>query len=101
VPAEKSDIEAMIQQHIRIEKFCRDTTATDETIEELLLYNKQLLQNIINFASSTKPGVTLILPPKEEIIHTNWHDKTMPIISYLKQKQNGRAKYKSRIAAPV
>lgn len=39
-----------------IEKFCRNSSATDETIEMLLNYNKQLAQSIIDMRSkSTEP----------------------------------------------
>jgi len=38
-----------------IEKFCRNTDATDETIEALLLHSKQLAQMILDIKGTTQP----------------------------------------------
>lgn len=44
-----------------LEKFCRNTTATDETIEMLLLESKQLTQIILDISTqATKPGETTL-----------------------------------------
>jgi HK97 family phage prohead protease len=105
-------IDEMLSQHHRIEKFCRDTDVSDETIEELLLYNKQLLQHIINFASSTEPGFNSILPQKEVVNNTisKWAGKTDPFLTLFNLKQNEKqrkvkakwhARSGSRIAATI
>jgi HK97 family phage prohead protease len=45
------EINKLLNKAEAIEKFCRDSKATDETIETLLLYNKQLLQTITELTS--------------------------------------------------
>lgn len=40
------EINKLVNQHEAIEDFCRNSKATDETIEQLLTYNKQLLKII-------------------------------------------------------
>lgn len=55
------DIDKIAEQQKAIEKFCKDSTATDETIEMLLLHSKQLSQYIIDLktnqpAAATDPG---------------------------------------------
>jgi HK97 family phage prohead protease len=45
------EINKLLGKAEAIEKFCRDTKASDETIETLLLYNKQLLQTITDLTS--------------------------------------------------
>lgn len=40
------EINKLLNKQEAIEKFCRDSTATDETIDLLLIYNKQLVQLI-------------------------------------------------------
>lgn len=40
------EINKLVNQHEAIEDFCRHSKATDETIEQLLTYNKQLLKII-------------------------------------------------------
>jgi HK97 family phage prohead protease len=54
----KSEIEInkLLNKADAIEKFCRDSTATDETIEMLLIYNKQLLQ-LITDLKTTEPTI--------------------------------------------
>ena len=54
------NIDSVISQQVAIEKFCKDSTATDETIEMLLLHSKQLSQYILDIkanqpAASTDP----------------------------------------------
>lgn len=53
----QDDLQRLINRQEGLEKFCRNTTATDETIELLLLEAKQLTQ-IIYDIKSTKPGKT-------------------------------------------
>jgi HK97 family phage prohead protease len=59
------EINKLINKAEAIEKFCRDTKATDEIIEMLLLYNKQLLQSITDL-KSTQPSNDIA--PEEEVI---------------------------------
>lgn len=67
----ESDIQKIISKSESIEKFCRNSTATDETIEMLLIYNKQLLQ-IITDKNATEPNNTT-LPGDEGVKQTrNW-----------------------------
>lgn len=61
------DFERVCKQQEAIEKFCRHTTATDETIQMLLLHSKQLAQVILNMdntstlpESSTMPDNSLL-----------------------------------------
>jgi hypothetical protein len=49
-----------------LEKFCRNTTASDETIELLLIEQKQLTQIIIELQKDTKP-TEVTLPEPEQI----------------------------------
>lgn len=49
-----------------LEKFCRNTSATDETIELLLLEHKQLIQTIFDISEqSTTPDLKSTLPESE------------------------------------
>jgi HK97 family phage prohead protease len=55
------NIDNIISQQTAIEKFCKDSTATDETIEMLLLHSKQLSQYILDIkinqpAKATDPN---------------------------------------------
>ncbi len=52
-----AEIDTIAAQQKAIEKFCKDSTATDETIEMLLLHSKQLSQYIIDLKAS-QPGKT-------------------------------------------
>jgi HK97 family phage prohead protease len=45
------EVNKLLGKSEAIEKFCRDSKATDETIETLLIYNKQLLQTITELTS--------------------------------------------------
>lgn len=44
----------IINRQQNIEKFCRNSTATDETIELLLIENQQLSQSLIEFVKQSK-----------------------------------------------
>lgn len=48
-------IDIYLKKSEAIDKFCRSSTATDETIEMLLLHNKQLTQLIIDMQKSLNP----------------------------------------------
>lgn len=58
-------IELYIKKSEAIEKFCRNSSATDETIEMLLLHNKQLTQLIIDIQNTEPNEITL--PGKEDV----------------------------------
>jgi HK97 family phage prohead protease len=61
------NIDLIISQTQAIEKFCRNTNATDETIEMLLLHTKQLAQLVIDMQkSSTMPDVTTL--PQNDVL---------------------------------
>ena len=60
--------EKLIAKMKAIEKFCRNSTATDETIEALLLQSKQLAQFIIDMQKSTEPAPPI--QPQKEIVDT-------------------------------
>lgn len=49
-------VQSVIDKSESIAKFCRDSNATDETIELLLIYNKQLVQ-AINDLKTTQPAL--------------------------------------------
>lgn len=54
--SDKDFVQDLINRQKNIEKFCRNSTASDETIELLLLEGKQLTQIIIDISEkSTKP----------------------------------------------
>lgn len=52
------NIDSVIYQQIAIEKFCKDSTATDETIEMLLLHSKQLSQYILDIKTNQPAKAT-------------------------------------------
>lgn len=54
-----ADVNTIIDQQKAMEKFCKDSTATDETIEMLLLHSKQLSQYILDL-QGTKPDETTL-----------------------------------------
>ena len=55
-------IDKLLEKQKRIEKFCKDTDATDETIELLLLHSKQLSQIILDI--TTKQDETTLQEEK-------------------------------------
>lgn len=57
------NIDTIATQQKAIEKFCKDSDATDETIEMLLLHSKQLSQYIIDLKAS-QPDKTTTDPDK-------------------------------------
>jgi HK97 family phage prohead protease len=51
-----NDLDMLVAKHEAIEKFCRNTSATDDTIQMLLLHSKQLAQFILDIKKeSTLP----------------------------------------------
>ena len=60
-------VETIIKKQKAIESFCRNSDISDDTIELLLLANKQLTQTIIDLSNeTTKPGAESILPDNKE-----------------------------------
>jgi HK97 family phage prohead protease len=54
------DVDMIVAKTAAIDKFCRNTTATDDTIQMLLLHSKQLAQLILDMKSNTtEPGGTI------------------------------------------
>lgn len=51
------NIDYLVQRQKSVDKFCRDTTASDETVQMLLLHSQQLSQYIIDL-KSTQPEET-------------------------------------------
>jgi len=54
-----NDVDLLVAKHEAIDKFCRNTTATDDTIQMLLLHSKQLAQLILDMKSTTEPVNTI------------------------------------------
>jgi uncharacterized protein len=46
------NLDTILEKQKRIEKFCKDSDATDETIELLLIHSKQLSQTILDIQST-------------------------------------------------
>lgn len=59
------DVDLVISQMAAIEKFCRNSDATDDTIEILLLHSKQLTQFICDIKNATQP--TIVTQPEDNI----------------------------------
>jgi hypothetical protein len=49
----EQNIASLMEKHKTIERFCANSTITDETLESLILYNKQLFQLILDFTNET------------------------------------------------
>lgn len=62
-------LQELIDKQARIEKFCRNSTATDETIELLLIETKQLTQLIFNLSKSEKST-----QPDNTTVPVDWID---------------------------
>ena len=60
-----NDVDLLVAKHEAIERFCRNTAATDDTIQMLLLHSKQLAQLILDMKSTTEPVNTI--QPEENI----------------------------------
>ena len=48
-------MDLLVAKHEAIEKFCRNTNATDDTIQMLLLHSKQLAQMLVDMKRTTEP----------------------------------------------
>lgn len=62
------DIDLVIARQSAIEKFCRNSDGTDETIEMLLLHSKQLTQLITDIKGATEPEVSKATQPETNIV---------------------------------
>lgn len=62
----ETEIEKIVKQQELIEKFCRNSNATDETIQMLLLHSKQMAQLICDMKKITVPQEST--QPKENVI---------------------------------
>ncbi len=79
----KEELEELIKKHRAIEKFCHYSEMSDETIESLLIYNKQLFQFIIDLTNvTTKPGDEPILPENKGW-ENNWSESDFKPIYHL------------------
>ena len=61
------DVDMIVAKSAAIDKFCRNTTATDDTIQMLLLHSKQLAQLILDMKSNTTEPVSTIQPVDETL----------------------------------
>lgn len=61
-----NDLDMLVAKHEAIDKFCRNSTATDDTIQMLLLHSKQLAQLILDMKSTTDPVKTN--QPEENVV---------------------------------
>jgi HK97 family phage prohead protease len=62
----ETELDLLVAKHNAIEKFCRNTTATDDTVQMLLLYSKQLAQIILDSKKSTQPDIST--QPESDLI---------------------------------
>jgi len=61
--AGKSLAETLLLKHAAVERFCKNADISDDTIESLLIYNKQLFQAIIQLTNETTqpaPGAATV-----------------------------------------
>lgn len=61
-------IDKIIKQQNAIERFCKNTDATDETIQMLLIHSKQLAQLISDYQSSIAPDEKSTQPQKDNLL---------------------------------
>ena len=66
-----AEIESIVEKQNQIEKFCRNTDATDETIQLLLLHSKQLTQMILD---ATKPSTDTLPVAEIQTIFSNFNN---------------------------
>ncbi len=59
--AEKEDmLQQLVNRQKNLDKFCRNSTASDETIELLLIEVKQLTQHILTVSKNTQPDASTV-----------------------------------------
>lgn len=61
------DVDMIVAKSAAIDKFCRNSTATDDTIQMLLLHSKQLAQLILDMKSNTTQPDKTIEPVDETL----------------------------------
>jgi uncharacterized protein len=92
-------LNSLITKQQAIEKFCANTDISDETIESLVLYNKQLFQVIIDLTKeTTEPGETT-QPDNKAEGNDSWEDFLKPIYKQLKNPRDGTERNKKGITA--
>ena len=73
------EINKLLNKAEAIEKFCRDTKASDETIEALLIYNKQLLQTITDLTSKQTDNA-IVDTDNDEVVDDKKEDKQPELV---------------------
>ena len=62
-----NDLDMLVAKHEAIEKFCRNSSATDDTIQMLLLHSKQLAQFILDMKKESTLPEEKSTEPQESI----------------------------------
>jgi len=90
-------LNTLITKHQAIEKFCLNNELSDETLQSLVLYNKQLLQVIIDLTKeTTQPSE--ITEPDNKAEGDNCEDVIHNIHLLLKYPRDGTERIKKRLA---
>lgn len=96
----KPDIETLIKKQKAVEHFCNNTDIPDETIESLLIYNKQLTQIIIDLTKeTTQPGFEYATVPDNKAEGDCFREELKSIYSIFKSPTHGTQRNKNRITA--
>jgi uncharacterized protein len=92
-------LNSLITKQQAIEKFCRNSEISDETLESLVLQNKQLFQVIIDLTKeTTQPGETT--EPENKAEGDNiWEDYFKPIYQQFKFPRDGTTRLKKGLRA--
>jgi HK97 family phage prohead protease len=92
-------LNSLITKQQAIEKFCSNTSISDETIESLVLHNKQLFQVIIDLTKeTTEPGETT-QPDNKAEGDNNWEDYFKPTYQLFKYPRDGTTRLKKGLSA--
>lgn len=96
----ESYLETLTHKHKAIERFCNNAEISDETIEGLLLYNKQLFQLIIDLTNeTTSPGDEPTLPDNKAEVVSDWINGINNINSLFKTLDYGLKRNKTIVTA--
>lgn len=69
--SKEDQIKTLVNRQKQLDRFCRNSDATDETIELLLIEVKQLTQKIIDLsADTTQPGETIAPGGSNELLES-------------------------------